>query len=88
MSGRRDWVEADLGPLQVLRPERRVLFLDTDARDAGECEAAAAASNAAEAHIMREVIDAMAASGVPLGDIGLVSPFRNQVRRELFWVVT
>lgn len=67
--------------VQVLRPERRVIFLDTDAAEAEECQLGDALSNAAEAAYLRQIVKAFTACCVPLSDVGLVSPYRSQARR-------
>jgi len=64
---------------QVLDPGRRVLFLDTDAMDAAETQGDGSPTNKAEASLLIQIVSAMAACGVSLRDICLVSPFRAQV---------
>ena len=65
----------------MLSPERRVIFLDADARDAAETKVGDAFSNAAEAEVLGQIVTALAACGVPLADICLVAPYRPQVRQ-------
>ena len=65
----------------MLCPERRVVFLDTDAHDAAETKVGDAFSNAAEADVLGQIVSALAACGVPLADICLVAPYRPQVRQ-------
>ena len=56
--------------------------MDTNALDAQESQAGDAMSNAAEAAILQQMTAALASGGVPLADIGLVSPYRSQVTFE------
>jgi hypothetical protein len=66
---------------QVLDPGRRVVFLDTDAMDAAETQRDGSPTNKAEAGLLIQIVSAMAACGVSLRDICLVSPFRAQVHQ-------
>jgi DNA replication ATP-dependent helicase Dna2 len=76
-----DWLE------RVLRAETSVAFLDTDAvagaRDSRATggRAAASMSNAGEAALVRTVVAALVACGLDARDIGVVTPYRAQVRR-------
>ena len=66
---------------QVLRPERRVVFLDTDALSAGREELAAdAMCNKAEAALLLRVVEALVSGGMLDSAIGAISPYRSQVQ--------
>ncbi|CAL8464813.1 g4348 [Coccomyxa elongata] len=64
---------------QVLTPERRVLWLDTDGVPGPEARAAEATTNATEAVLAERIVAALADSGVPLNSVGIISPYRSQV---------
>lgn len=64
---------------QVLAPERRVVWLDTDGVPGPEARAAEATTNATEAALAERIVAALADSGVPLNSIGIISPYRSQV---------
>ena len=64
---------------QVLAPERRVLWLDTDGVPGLETRAAEATTNATEAALAERIVAALADSGVPLTSVGIISPYRSQV---------
>ena len=69
--------------LQALRPDLPMTFLDVQARTS---KAEVKMSNA-EARVVREVIAALLARGVPEDEIGVIAPYRAQVanlRRHLF----
>lgn len=76
-----DWLE------RLLRTETTVAFLDTDgvagARDsrATSGRAAASMSNAGEASLVRAIVAALVACGLDAREIGVVTPYRAQVRR-------
>ena len=65
---------------QVLKPERRVVFLDTDLIAAEESQMGGGISNAGEAAVLKQILTAFAASGVDLSGVGVVSPYRSQVK--------
>ena len=68
-----------LGNAQVLKPERRVVFLDTDAMGGREDQKGGSPCNTAEADILMAVVAGMSGAAVALQDICLVSPYRAQV---------
>ena len=68
---------------QVLAPQQRVLFLDTDSIPAPEVRAGDALSNPREAAIIGDIVRALDLGRVPLHDIGIISPFRAQVSEHL-----
>ena len=65
--------------VQVLAPQQRVLFLDTDSMPAPEVRAGDTLSNPGEAAIMTDIVKALDLGKVPLQDIGIISPYRAQV---------
>ena len=67
--------------MQVLQPEQRVVFLDTDSLGpAGrELQQGDAISNPTEAGLAGQVVDAMIAAGLSEQQIGVLSPYRAQV---------
>lgn len=65
--------------MQVLAPQQRVLFLDTDTMPAPEVRAGDTLSNPMEAAIMTDIVRALDLGKVPLHDIGIISPYRAQV---------
>ena len=65
--------------MQVLQPQHRAVFLDTDALPAPELQAGDAISNPQEAAIVKQIVLALHAGHVPLQDIGVISPYRSQV---------
>ena len=67
---------------QVLAPHRRALFLDTDGMPAPEVRAGDALSNPTEAAVLTDIVKALALGQVPLGDIGIISPYRAQVSQR------
>ena len=68
---------------QVLAPQQRVLFLDTDSMPAPEVRAGDALRNPREAAIIGDIVRALDLGRVPLHDIGIISPFRAQVSEHL-----
>ena len=65
--------------VQVLQPQHRAVFLDTDALPAPELQAGDALSNPHEAAIVKQIVLALHAGNVPVQDIGVISPYRSQV---------
>ena len=67
--------------LQVLQPEQRVVFLDTDSLGAAgrELQQGDAISSPTEAKLAGQVVDAMVAAGLSEQQIGVLSPYRAQV---------
>ena len=65
--------------MQVLAPQQRVLFLDTDSMPAPEVRAGDTLSNPWEAVILTHIVRALDLGKVPLHDVGIVSPYRAQV---------
>lgn len=65
--------------VQVLQPQQRVIFLDTDAMPAPELQAGDALSNLQEADVIKQIVTALQAGSVALHDIGIISPYRAQV---------
>ncbi|KAK9824153.1 hypothetical protein WJX72_008129 [[Myrmecia] bisecta] len=64
---------------QVVSPDRRVIFLDTDSLDAAEQLIGSAVCNTAEAELIVQVIGALTSHGVGVSAIGAISPYRSQV---------
>lgn len=65
----------------MLRPERRVVFLDTDAVAGAREEAATdAVRNEGEAALLLRVAAALVAASLPESAIGAISPYRSQAR--------
>ncbi len=71
--------------MQVLQPEQRVVFLDTDSLGVAgrELQQGDAISNPTEAGLAGQVVDAMVAAGLSEQQIGVLSPYRAQV--SLSW---
>ncbi len=65
--------------MQVLGPQRRVLFLDTDGADGREDDMDGGTCNSIEADLLMQIVGGMGKAAVPLEDICLVSPYRAQV---------
>ena len=65
--------------VQVLDPQRRVLFLDTDGADGREDDTEGGTCNSIEADLLMQIVGGMGKAAVPLKDICLVSPYRAQV---------
>ena len=78
------WVgpSRSISALQVLRPEQRVVFLDTDGLGVAgrELQQGDAISNPTEAKLAGQLVDAMVAAGLSEQQIGVLSPYRAQVR--------
>lgn len=70
---------------QVLDPQRRVLFLDTAEAGAREALAGDTLSNAGEAGLVVEVLQAAAAAGIAQERVGVISPYRAQVEACWLW---
>ena len=67
--------------LQVLSPQRRVVFLDTDGvTGAAEDADVGASCNDGEAALLLRVAGAMVAAGLPAAALGAMSPYRAQAR--------
>ena len=64
----------------MLDPGRRVLWLDTDGVPGPESRAADNTCNATEAALAERIVEALTESGIPLGSIGVISPYRSQAR--------
>jgi DNA replication ATP-dependent helicase Dna2 len=64
----------------VTDPGRRVLFLDTDGVPCRELRAGENISNEGEATVAMRVVESMLQGGVPMRSIGVISPYRSQVR--------
>ncbi|KAJ3062291.1 Tripartite DNA replication factor, partial [Podochytrium sp. JEL0797] len=85
-AGRREcWLE------EVLREERRVVFVDTDLVPGGESVGAAKVAGAGssssslvqnfvEAKLVGQVVRALVVCGVAVGDVGVMSPYRAQLK--------
>lgn len=65
--------------LQVLQPNQRAVFLDTDAMPCPEVQAGDTFSNSGEAAVVRQIVTALQLGGVALQTIGIISPYRAQV---------
>lgn len=67
---------------QVLDPQRRVVLLDTTRMGAAAAEARAgeAVTNTAEAGVLCAIVAALVAGRVAAGSIGIISPYKAQVR--------
>ena len=66
---------------QVLDPKQRVSFLDTSALpSASERLAGDQLSNPGEADIIVRIVQSLQGMGLPTGSIGVISPYRSQVR--------
>jgi hypothetical protein len=66
--------------VQAVDPQRRVVFLNTDALGAPEAKAGDALCNEGEAALVGCIIGALGALGLPDTGIAAVSPYRSQVR--------
>ena len=75
-----------VGIFQVLVAEHSVFFLDTSGPGAFERQAGETLSNPAEADVIMQLVDALQLGGVPLSTIGVMSPYRLQVRDHLAMV--
>ena len=65
----------------MLRPERRVIFLDTDGVDgARENPTVSVTRNAGEAALLLRAAGALVAGGLLATALGAISPYRAQVR--------
>jgi hypothetical protein len=64
---------------QVLQPQSRVLFLDTDGMGAGETRVADAMRNDAEAAVIMKAVAALCDCGLSVDSVGITSPYRSQV---------
>ncbi len=64
----------------MLDPQRRAVFLDTDAcGEMAETTAAETVANGGEAALLVRVAAALVEAGLPAADIGAISPYRAQV---------
>ncbi|KAK4699919.1 DNA replication ATP-dependent helicase/nuclease Dna2, partial [Phenoliferia sp. Uapishka_3] len=70
----------------LLDPERKVVFVDTDLLPARERKVGPLVDNEVEASLVCQFTDALIRCGVPQQDIGVISPYRQQIKalsREL-----
>eukprot|EP00891_Asterochloris_glomerata_P005485 jgi/Astpho2/5485/e_gw1.00078.27.1_t len=74
-------VALSMHAMQVLQPEQRVVFLDTDSLGVAgrELQQGDTISNPTEAGLAGQVVDAMVAAGLSEQQIGVLSPYRAQV---------
>jgi DNA replication ATP-dependent helicase Dna2 len=59
---------------------KRVLFLDSDAVPAFETRTGDALKNDTEATLVRLIVNALLVCGVPTSSIGVISPYRTQLK--------
>ncbi|XP_078659491.1 DNA replication ATP-dependent helicase/nuclease DNA2-like [Branchiostoma floridae x Branchiostoma belcheri] len=65
---------------EALRPEAPVRFLDTDKVPALETSEQGGLSNRTEALLVRTLTSALVQAGCPQEDIGIIAPYRRQLR--------
>lgn len=67
---------------EALDPARSVVFLDTDAVPCGEStpEGGAGTRNVGEGALVAVLVGQLVAAGVPMGEIGCISPYQAQLR--------
>lgn len=74
-SGGKDcWIET------VLDPSRKAVFLDTDAVPARESRKGDLVQNEVEAQLIHELVSTLVATGVQQSQIGIISPYRQQIK--------
>ncbi|XP_066304674.1 DNA replication ATP-dependent helicase/nuclease DNA2-like isoform X2 [Branchiostoma lanceolatum] len=71
---------ASLWIREALRPEAPVRFLDTDKVPAVETSEQGGLSNRTEAQLVRTLTAALVKAGCPQEDIGIIAPYRRQLR--------
>ncbi|KAI8520978.1 Tripartite DNA replication factor [Branchiostoma belcheri] len=65
---------------EALRPDAPVRFLDTDKVPALETSEQGGLSNRTEAQLVRTLTSALVQAGCPQEDIGIIAPYRRQLR--------
>ena len=68
---------------RVMAPERAVVFVDTDSLPAEETKKGDLVRNDVEVELVAQLIGAAIMAGVPQSDIGVISPYRAQLRAIL-----
>ncbi|GAA5861587.1 hypothetical protein JCM8547_008083 [Rhodosporidiobolus lusitaniae] len=66
---------------EVVDPSRTVLFVDTDALPARELRFGSLIENELEAVLVKQSISALTSFGVSPHDIGVITPYRQQIKR-------
>lgn len=71
---RRCWLK------DVLSDERKVVFVDTDKIDAQESITGSLVQNKVEAQLVVQIVNALLRGGVPASEIGVITPYRQQIK--------
>jgi DNA replication ATP-dependent helicase Dna2 len=64
----------------LMREERKAVFVDTDALPAPETRAGELVQNPTEAALIGTLARALVASGVPAPDVAVITPYRQQIK--------
>ncbi|KAG0149650.1 hypothetical protein CROQUDRAFT_39662 [Cronartium quercuum f. sp. fusiforme G11] len=64
----------------VLAPERRVVFVDTDKIESRESKMGTLVQNGTEADLVVQIVTALLHGGVPASEIGVITPYRQQIK--------
>ncbi|GAA6010418.1 hypothetical protein JCM10207_001295 [Rhodosporidiobolus poonsookiae] len=65
---------------EVVDPSRTVIFVDTDALPARETRHGSLIENELEALLVKQTVAALTTCGVPEHDIGVITPYRQQIK--------
>ncbi|BGP19447.1 hypothetical protein JCM10213_006267 [Rhodosporidiobolus nylandii] len=65
----------------LIDPARTVVFVNTDALPARELKQGSLIENELEALLVKQTVSALATCGVPEQDIGVITPYRQQIKR-------
>ncbi|TPX33425.1 hypothetical protein SeMB42_g07481 [Synchytrium endobioticum] len=64
----------------ILDPVRRVVFVDTDSVPAPDSKRGESTQNDTEAVLVKHTVESLIASSVEEGEIGVISPYRSQLK--------
>ncbi|KAH9822500.1 DNA replication factor Dna2-domain-containing protein [Melampsora americana] len=64
----------------VLSDDRKVVFVDTDKIDAHESITGSLVQNKVEAQLVVQIVNALLRGGVPATEIGVITPYRQQIK--------